>query len=105
MKPTFQFTAARSRRDCGRLTARSSFRMPKTDFSFQAASLADMGGRCLGARRPSFRTISDNYFKNEASHDFIGEAIFFGIIAMTAALPLISSASALINLVRSIAAL
>lgn len=105
MKPTIQFTAAQSREDAVGRRVRPSFRMPKTDFNYQAASSSDMRSCCVGPRRPSFRTISESYFKNEASQDFVGEAVFFGLIAITTALPLINSASALIHLVRSLGTL
>ena len=98
MKPTIQFNEKRSRdhRDSRRGSA-----FPKTDYSLQAASLNHGGGRCFGARRPSFRSISQDYFKNEAPHSFAGEAALFSVIVMTAALPILNSVSALVHLVRS----
>jgi len=102
MKPTIQFNEKRSRdhRDSHWGSA-----FPKTDYSFQAGSVANGRGRGFGACRPSFRAISQEYFENEAPRNFASEAALFVVIVMTAALPIINSASALVHLVRSFATL
>ena len=64
-----------------------------------------MGDRCFGSPRPSFRAISQDYFKNEARHTFVTEAILFTVIVMTAAVSVISSAAGLVHLVRAFAVL
>jgi len=92
MKPTFQ------------LNTRRGPRLPKTDYAYQAPS-AGMDGRYFGSRGPSFRAISQDYFKNEARHTFATEAALFSVIVMTAAVSVISSAAGLVHLVRSFAAL
>jgi len=104
MKPTIQFNE-KSHRDLSDREFRKGSPLPKTDFSFQAAPVTNGGGRCFGTRRPSFRAISQDYFKNEEPRNFAGEAALFVVIVMTAALPIINSASALLHLVRSFAAL
>ena len=104
MKPTIQFTE-KSRRDLSDRASRQGSARPQTDYSFHAASMANGGGRCFGARQPSFRAISQDYFKNEEPRSFAGEAALFLVIVLTAALPIINSASALMHLVRSFAAL
>jgi hypothetical protein len=104
MKPTIQFNE-KSRRDLSDRELRKGSLLPKTDYSFQAASVTNGGGRCFGAHRPSFRAISQDYFKNEEPRSFAGEAAMFVVIVITAALPIINSASALMHLVRSFAAL
>ena len=78
--------------------------MPKTDQNYQVASMPSRGGRGHGSRRASIRAISDDYFKNEARSMFATEAAFFSVIVMTAAVPLIYTAMALVHLVRSVAA-
>ena len=93
MKPTFQLNAARG------------YRMPKTDYSYYAGSMSNRGGRGFGRPRASIRAVSREYFKSEARCMFATEAAFFSVIVMTAAVPLINSATALIHLVRSFAAL
>ena len=92
MKPTIQ------------LNERNALTMPKTDCSYQVGSMPSRGGRSYGKRRASIRAISHEYFKNEARSTFATEAAFFSVIVMTAAVPLIYSAMALIHLVRSFAA-
>jgi hypothetical protein len=91
MKPTIQFNTRRGPR------------LPKTDYAYQASSVANMGGRCFGSPRPSFRAISQDYFKNEARQSFATEAAFFGLIVMTAAVSLIGSAAGMVHLVRAFA--
>jgi hypothetical protein len=91
MKPTIQ------------LNERKGLRMPKTDCAYQVASMPNRGGH--RSRRASIRAVSHEYFKNEARSIFATEAAFFSVIVMTAAVPLIYTAMALANLVRSVAAL
>ena len=92
MKPTIQ------------LNQRQGLRMPKTDYNYQVASMPSRGGRSYPSRHASIRAVSHDYFKNEARSMFVTEAAFFGVIVITAAVPLISAAMALVHLVRSIAA-
>ena len=49
--------------------------------------------------------MSHDYFKNEARSMFATEAAFFSVIVMTAAVPLINTAMAMVHLVRSVAAI
>jgi len=104
MKPTIQFQE-KSRGDFRERESRKGSALPKTDYSFQAASVANGGSRCFGSCRSSFRAISQQYFENEAPRSFASEAALFVVIAMTAALPIVNSASALVQLVRSFATL
>ena len=100
MKPTIQFDE-KSSRDLSDRESRKGSAFPKTDYSFHAASAANGGGRCFDSRRPSFRSISQDYFKNEAPHSFAGEAALFTVIVIAAAVPILNSASELLHLVRS----
>jgi hypothetical protein len=93
MKPTTQ------------LNQGNGLRMPKTDQSYQVASMPSRGGNGHGRRCASIRAVSHDYFKNEARSIFATEAAFFSVIVITAAVPLIYTAMALVHLVRSIAAL
>ena len=104
MKPTIHLDE-KSRRDLSDREPRKGSALPKTDYSLHAASFANGNGRCFGVCRPSFRAISQDYFKNEAPRSFASEAALFSVIVMTAALPILSSAIALVHLVRSIGAL
>lgn len=99
MKPTIQFHET-SRRDFTDRAFRKGSALPRTDYSFQAASVGNDGGRCFGSR-PSFRSISQDYFKNEARHSFAREAALFTVIVVIAAVPIISSVNAFFHLVRS----
>ena len=100
MKPTIQFNE-KSRRASGDCDFCQGSALPQTDYSYQGTSVANMGGRCFGSCPPSFRSISQDYFKNEARHSFAGEAALFTVIVMTAAVPIVNSVSALLHLVRA----
>jgi hypothetical protein len=93
MKPTIQSN------ECNGL------RMPKIDCNYQVASMPSRGGRGYGSRHASIRAVSHDYFKNEARSMFATEAAFFSVIVITAAVPLINTAMAMVHLVRSVAAL
>jgi hypothetical protein len=90
MKPTIQ------------LNERRGHRGPKTDCNFQVASMPNRGGD--RSPRASIRAVSNDYFENEARSTFATEAAFFSVIVMTAAVPLIYTAMAMVHLVRSFAA-
>jgi len=100
MKPTIQFNE-KSNRALNDRGSRKGSALPKTDYGFQAASVMHRGGRCFGARCASFRSISQNYFTNEAPQSFAGEAALFAVIVVTAAVPILNSISELLHLVRS----
>jgi hypothetical protein len=104
MKPTIQFHEM-SHRDFSDREFRQASALPKTDYCFQGSPMTNKGGRCFGVRRPSFRSISQDYFKNEAPQSFAVEAALFTVILLTAAVPIINSASALFHLVHSFGAL
>ena len=93
MKPTIQ------------LNEGHGLRMPKIECNYQVASMPNRGGRGSGSRHASIRAVSHEYFKNEARSMFATEAAFFSVIVMTAAVPLIYTAMAMVHLVRSVAAL
>ena len=103
MKPTLPILHE-SRRD-DRATRFSRSASPHTDYNFQASAPTDFGHCCGTTSRPSFRRISESYFKNEAPVNFIAELALFGVIAVTALVPMLSSARALAGLLRSIGAL
>ncbi|HEX8078203.1 MAG TPA: hypothetical protein VF511_10350 [Chthoniobacterales bacterium] len=92
MKPTIQLNEGRG------------FHQPKTDQSYQASSMPSGGGG-FNSRHASIRAVSREYFKSEARSTFATEAAFFGVIVMTAAVPLIQAATAIVHLVRSFAVL
>jgi len=104
MKPTLQFNE-KSRRDSSERDSRGLSALPKTDCHYHSASVASMGGRCFGSHRQSFRSISQDYFKDEARQNYVGEAILFGVIVLSAALPLLDNARALVEMVRSLGVL
>ena len=92
MKPTMQIE--------NESRVREGKRLPAIDFHFQAVSASYSGG-CTSLRTPSFRNISRAYFDTEENNYFLVEAAVFAAIMLTAALPLINGAGAVMNLIRS----
>jgi hypothetical protein len=101
MKPTLMTTCDASRRDafdhtmCGRGS-------PITDYNYHSVSLGRWSANYARGSARSFWNIADDYFKNEARRDFLGEVAFFAVIVVTAFLPLISNAHAVMEFVRAI---
>ena len=87
MKPSSQIPPI-SRRAEARPSSTKGSSLPKTDFFFQASSIDFSGGR-NGKGKPSFRGISANYFNEEARSHFAVEAGMFGLMVLTAAVPVI----------------
>ncbi|MFL6585155.1 MAG: hypothetical protein ACJ8KU_11640 [Chthoniobacterales bacterium] len=82
------------------LARRGRGAMPRIEYSFQADSRHDFGPRA-GKSQPSFRDLSGGYFNYEAPRAFATEAALFGVILLTVIVPLINSASAVMDLVRA----
>ena len=105
MKPTPQFNEPKSRSGLTSRSSRRTFSAPITDYHFHAGSVQGFKSHGSASSLPSFREISNDYFKNEARQTFAGESAFFAVIVATVAVPLMHSAVALLQLVRSIGAL
>lgn len=97
MKPTPDI---RNRCDSITLAMATSRVFPKTDFNYQASTLADLDGRCGGCCKSSFRAISQDYFVNEAPQHFAYEAVLFFMMMMTVTLPLLNASIAVLELIR-----
>ncbi len=83
------------------LIVRNHTRFPLTDCNYHSVTLSDYRSHCAKPLAPSFRDISREYFEREARHDFVGEAILFAMLMITAAVPLVSAAYAVIELCRA----
>jgi hypothetical protein len=92
MKPTF-------------ITTRTEKRFPLIECNYHSAMLSGYRGRCAKPTAPSFRNISRLYFQKEARHEFFGEAILFSILVITATVPMVSGAYAIVQLCRAFGAL
>jgi hypothetical protein len=79
-------------------------KFPITDHNYQSVALDGCRGSCAHLAGPSFRSISRDYFKNEARQDFLGEALFFVAIVLTTAVPLASGAYVLAHFIAAIGA-
>ena len=102
MKPTFP-TIIRSRYhesfDGGECRSR---RLPVTDYNYYSVAFEGSSARYARAGARSFWNITGDYYKSEARQDFWGEASLWVVLAVTAFLPLISNAHAVMEFVRAI---
>jgi hypothetical protein len=76
---------------------------PITDYNYQSVMLG--GCSAQRAELTGFRNISRDYFRNEARQTFVGEALFFAAIVLTAVPAFVSGAYALAHFVRAIGAI
>jgi hypothetical protein len=74
---------------------------PLVDSAFQSITLDGYRENCAKSRKPSFRNISKDYFKNEARHSFLSEAAFFAAITVISSWPIFLSVRAMTDLVRA----
>ena len=102
MKPTFS-TIIRSHRqesfDSGKCGSR---RLPVTDYNYHSVAFEGSSTPFTRTRPRSFWNITGDYYKSEARQDFWGEASLWAVLAVTAFLPLISNAHAVMEFVRAI---
>jgi len=76
-------------------------KFPFVDYQYQASSLENLTGRCTKLSK-SFRDISRDYFDTEENHDFLSNAVIFVALIGSALIPIAASASAMIQLVRTL---
>ena len=84
------------------LKLRRHRRSPITDYNYHSVELESFNSNCARVSAPPLWDISRGYFKNEARYDFLGEAGLFAGVVLTAFLPLINNAHALVEFVRAI---
>ena len=99
MKPTFQINEDRRTHD-SLVPRRQGSISPKVVYNFQATT-ADFGG-CHGHGAPSFRALSNTYFESEARAHFAMEALVFGVMIVTAAVPVIAGLRGLFQFVYGV---
>jgi len=101
MKPTPLTTCNASRRNSfdHTMPRRPS---PITDYNYHSVAFEE--SRTHHVRNParSFWNITGDYFKSEARQDFLGEAALWAVFLLTAFLPLISNAHAVMEFLRAI---
>jgi hypothetical protein len=101
MKPTSRTAGNRSWTGDNQIIPRG---FPVIDSAYQAISLEEYRGGCADTRHPSFRNISNGYFKSEARRSFITEAAFFVSIVIVSTWPVLQSIRAMSDLIRAYAA-
>jgi len=83
-----------------RRTGDGSF--PVVDCNYHSLGFGDFNTRCAKIQRPSFSTISRDYFAAEAPSNFVIESVVFGVIALAAVPAIVDCARALFEFVRAI---
>jgi len=102
MKPTILTNCNTSRRDSLRSAMRSGRMSLIANYNYHSATFESLRANCRRSPVRSFWNITGDYLRNEARHDFLGEAALFAVMVITAFLPLISNAHALMGFVRAI---
>jgi len=102
MKPTFPTLIRSRRRESFDGDKCRSRRSPVTDYNYHSIAFEGSSARYVHARARSFWNITGDYYKSEARRDFWGEASLWAVLALTAFLPLISNAHAVMEFVRAI---
>lgn len=82
-------------------TNKNARKFPFVDYQYQASSLEDLSSRCTKLSN-SFRDISRDYFDTEENKDFLSNAAIFVALIGSALIPIAASASAMIQLVRTL---
>jgi hypothetical protein len=72
------------------------------DYNYRPITHREYRGRFIKTEPPSFRNISGQYFQREARRDFVSEAFFFVVLTITAAMPLVSGANAVVEFCRAL---
>ena len=81
------------------ITNQNARQFPLVDYHYHSATLGNLTGCCVKTPK-SFRDISRDYFDIEANHDFLSEAAVFATLIVTAAVPIVAGARAVLQLCR-----
>lgn len=100
MKPTSTTIDNASRHDSFDPIRRKRRRSPITDYNYHSVPFEHSSAAYASTSPRSFWNITGDYFKNEARYEFLGEAAVFGVIIVTAFLPLLSNGHALMEFIR-----
>lgn len=82
-------------------TNKNARKFPFVDYQYQASNLENLTSRCAKLSN-SFRDISRDYFETEENKDFLSNAAIFAALIGSALIPIAASASAMIQLVRTL---
>jgi len=102
MKPTFPIIIRSHRHESFHSGKCGSRRLPVTDYNYHSVAFEGSSAHYMHTRARSFWNITGDYYKSEARQDFWGEASLWAVLAMTAFLPLITNAHAVMEFVRAI---
>ena len=83
------------------ITNKSARQVPFVDYQYQSAGIKSSSSCCIKPSK-SLRDISRDYFDGEANDDFMSEAAMFGTLVLTTLVPIVSGASAVLDLFRAL---
>jgi hypothetical protein len=75
--------------------------VPHVDYHYQIATLTGSSCCCVKPSK-SLRDISRDYFDGEANRDFIGDTALFVTLLLSVVVPIVSGASAALDLCRAL---
>jgi len=85
------------------MTDKNARKFPLVDYHYQTSTLGNFTGRCAKtSTSKSLRDISRDYFDSEANHDFLSDSAVFGTLIVTAAVPIVTGLSAVVELCRAL---
>jgi hypothetical protein len=82
-------------------TNKNARKFPFVDYQYQASNLENLTSRCTKLSN-SFRDISRDYFETEENQDFLSNAAIFAALIGSALIPIAASASAMVELARTL---
>ena len=105
MKPTSQISRQPGRLAGERSPAQAHFARPLTDSAFHPSTVE---GQLAGSSRrlskplfaPGFRDLSNQFLGAETKRNYVAEVLFFAIITVVSAWPIVSMVQALSYLAR-----
>ena len=75
--------------------------VPHVDYHYHSATLTGSSCGCV-KRSNSLRDISRDYFDGEANRDFVGDTALFVTLLLSVVVPIVSGASAVLDLCRAL---
>jgi hypothetical protein len=83
------------------ITQPKARKFPLVEYHYHASALSGASAPCK-TRSKSLRDISRDYFDSEAKHDFLSEAAAYLTLVLSTVVPVVTGASAVAELFRTL---
>ena len=83
------------------ITQTNARKFPLVDYHYQASTLTGSSAPCIKTSK-SLRDISRDFFDAEAKRDFLSEAAIFSTLVAMLIVPVVTGASAVLELFRTL---